>query len=101
MTFMTAVNYNDSNSIEVLDHFRLIDKKIWTIFAVELIFITFITFLMKKFGQCIETNIDIILLKLLLLKRKFEFFLMKISENVKYKKKIKYSKKASAILGEL
>jgi hypothetical protein len=97
---MTAVNYNDSNSIEVLDHFRLIDNKIWIIFAVELIFITFITFLMKKFGQHLEINIDIIVLKLLLRKRKFEFFVMKISENVKYMKEIKYSKKASAVLGE-
>ncbi len=98
---MTAVNYNDSYSIEVLDHFKLIDNKIWIIFAVELIFITFITFLMKKFGQYLEINIDIIVLKLLLLKRKFEFFVMKISENVKYVKKVKYSKKASAILDEL
>jgi hypothetical protein len=97
---MTAVNYNESNSIEVLDHFRLIDNKIWIIFAVELIFIAFITFLMKKFGQCLEINIDIIVLKLLLRKRKSEFFVMKISANVKYMKEIKYSKKASAVLGE-
>jgi hypothetical protein len=48
---MTAVNYNDNYSIEVLDHFKLIDYKIWVIFAVEMISIAIITFVLKKFGK--------------------------------------------------
>jgi hypothetical protein len=72
---MTAVNHNDSNSIEVLDHFKLIDYKVWVIFVVEMISIAIITFELKKFGQSLENNIDVILLKLLLLKRKFAFCL--------------------------
>jgi len=72
---MTVVNYNDSCSIEVLDHFKLIDYKIWIIFAVEMTSIAIITFLLKNFGKCLENNIDVIVLKLLLLKRKFAFSL--------------------------
>jgi hypothetical protein len=70
---MTAVSYNDRYFIEVLDRFKLIDYKILIIFAVELILITFISFGLKRFGKSLENNIEFILLKLLLLKREFEF----------------------------
>ncbi len=61
-TFMTAVSYNDNNCVEILDHFGALESKSW---------VAIISFAFKHFGSLFEKNIDFILLKLLLLKRKF------------------------------